>query len=328
MKILVIGNEQRYQKYLPELPITKDAKIVYCPRDTTDDILISKGRECQALLIDPTVKLNPEVILNMPKLKIIQSEGVGYEGIPCDTAKEKGIYVCNCKGANAAAVAEQTILLLLGLLRDIIVGDIKVRTGEQLKTKETMMIRGIEEVSDLRVGFIGFGDIAKATAKRLIAFGPEMVYYTPNQKDTETENEYNVSYLNQDELIKTSDAIIILCPVTPETTGLVDEKFLKAMKPSAYLINTARGEMVDNNALYNALISGEIKGAALDTIAPIPVTKDNILLTLPKEHAYKLILSPHIGGVTTTFFFKAHRDNWQNVTTVLEGGIPKNIVNS
>lgn len=327
MKILIIGNEDRYRKYMPDLDIVREIDMVFCPRGASDNQLLEAARDADAVAIDPMATLSGNVIRQMPNLKIIQSEGVGFNGIDCKAAKEKGVYVCNCKGANAGAVAEQTILLMLALLRKMIVGDRTERAGKQIEMKERMMVEGIAELADCKIGLIGFGDIAKATAKRLEPFECEIYYYSKTRKSTETEQEYRVSYLELDELVQSCDMISIHCPVTPETTGMVNREFFTKMKQGAYIVNTARGEMIDNEALYEAIISGKIGGAGLDTVAPEPTTADNILLNLPEEYADRIIFSPHIGGITTSYFRRAHRKNWTNIDIALKGGQPDHIVN-
>lgn len=327
MKILIIANEDRYRKYMPDIDIVKDITMVFCPRGASDEELLEAASDADAIAIDPMATLSGNVIRNMPNLKIIQSEGVGFNGIDIQAAKERGIYVCNCKGANAGAVAEQAVLLMLALLRNIIVGDRTEREGYQMQMKERMMVEGIAELGDCKVGLIGFGDIAKATAKRLKPFECEIYYNAKTKKPIDEEKEYEVSYMDLDEMARTCDIISIHCPVTSETTGMINSEFLSKMKPTSYIINTARGEIVDNEALYNAIVSRQIKGAGLDTVYPEPTTKDNILLNLPQEHADKIIFSPHIGGITTSYFFRAHRKNWTNIDTALKGQRPEHIVN-
>ncbi|WP_251550159.1 NAD(P)-dependent oxidoreductase [Neobacillus muris] len=327
MKILIIGNEDRYKKYMPGLEITKQMTMVFCPRGAKDEELLEAASDADAIAIDPMAKLSGKVIRQMRNLKIIQSEGVGFNGIDLEAAKERGIYVCNCKGANAGAVAEQTLLLMLALLRNVIVGDRTEREGGQIQMKERMMVEGITELSDCKIGLIGFGDIAKATAKRLEPFECDTYYYTKTRKPSAVEHAYHVSYMELDEMARTCDIISIHCPVTPETTGMINSEFLGKMKPASYLINTARGEIVDNQALYNAIVSDQIKGAGLDTVAPEPTTRDNILLNLPEEYAERIIFSPHIGGITTSYFYRAHKKNWTNIAAALNGQRPDHIVN-
>ena len=326
MKIVIIGSRDRYQKYLPDTSLVKSADIVFLPRSYEAEELLSQGTDADAVIIDPMAHLPGEHIEAMPKLRMIQSEGVGYNHIDYELAKSRGIFVSNCKGANAAAVAEQTVLLMLALLRSTITGDRVEREGRQAEMKERLMFEGITELGDCRIGLIGFGDIARATAKRLIPFECEL-YYTSRTRKPQLEEEYHVTWLEQDKLISTCDIVSLHCPVTPETVGMVDAGFLARMKPDAYLVNTARGDLVDNLALYDAIVSGRLRGAGLDTVYPEPTTQDNLLLNLPAEYMERITFSPHIGGITTSFFRRAHRFIWENVERALSGERPEHIVN-
>jgi len=219
------------------------------------------------------------------------------------------------------------VLLMLALLRNLIVNDHAEREGNQIGMKEQLMVDGITELADCKVGLIGFGDIAKATAKRLAPFECEIYYYSKTRKPIDLEKEYHVSYMKLDEMARSCNIISLHCPVTAETTGMINSDFLNKMKSTAYLVNTARGEIIDNQALYDALVAKKIKGAGLDTVAPEPTTRDNILLNLPAEHADHLIFSPHIGGITTSYFYRAHKRNWLNIDMALKGYRPNYIVN-
>lgn len=327
MKVLVIGNEDRYKKYMPNIEILKEADITFCAIGTSEEELIKCGRTAQILLVDAIAPVSKNLIENLPELRLIHSEGVGYNAIDIQTAKERGIYVCNNKGVNAGAVAEQTILLMLGLLRKVSTGDLSVRQGNQLKTKEKAMIEGITELADCKIGMIGFGDIAKATAKRLYPFESNLYYYSRTRLTKEVEDEYHVTYLELEELAKICDIISIHVPVTDETTGMINQEFLKKMKKTAYLVNTARGEIVDNEDMRQALINGEIQGAGFDTVFPEPTTKDNPLVDLPEEVANKVLFSPHIGGITSSTFYRAHENMWSNVEAVMNEQRPNYVVN-
>ena len=148
-----------------------------------------------------------------------------------------------------------------------------------------------------------------------------------HKKDEEIEKQYHVSYLSLEELASTCDIISIHAPANDNTKGMINEHFISLMKPDAFLVNTARGNLVDNEALKNALISGRIAGAGLDTITPEPTTKDNPLVALPAECADRVIYSPHIGGITTSTFRRAHHMLWQAFSDYSEGKKPANVVN-
>ena len=328
MKTLVIGNRERYEKYMPaDLPFVKETEIVFCKWGTSDEEILAAAGDASFIAVDAMASVSGNLIRNMPNLKVIHSEGVGYQGVDVEEATKQGVYVCNCKGVNAGAVAEQAVLLMLALLRNVVVGDRVERKGGQIQMKERMMLEGIREVSDCKIGLIGFGDIAKATAERLYPFGCDMYYYSLHKKDEEIEKQYHVSYLSLEELASTCDIISIHAPANDNTKGMINEHFISLMKPDAFLVNTARGDLVDNEALRNALISGIIAGAGLDTITPEPTTKDNPLVALPAECADRVIYSPHIGGITTSTFRRAHHMLWQAFSDYSEGKKPANVVN-
>lgn len=327
MKVLIIGNKDRYDKFMPDTDIFDRLELVFCARDSSDEDILAMGKDAHILLVDAICTVDARLINEMPNLIMIHSEGVAYNGIDLEAARARGIYVCNNKGCNADSVAEQTVLLMLACLRSVVAGDREVRAGGQIQMKERMMVEGITDIEDCRIGLIGFGDIAKATAKRLSAFGSSLFYYSLHRKSDEIEREYNVQYLPLEEIAAKCDIISIHAAVTKETTGLIDEHFLSLVKPSAYIINTARGEIIDNYALRSALIEGRIAGAGLDTIAPEPVAADNPLVSLPEGCRDKVILSPHLGGISTGSFRKIYRSLWGNVERVMNGERPVNIVN-
>lgn len=326
-KLLVIGREGRLIKYAPEPDKLKEYDIVYAPVGARDEELLTKGKDADFILVDAIGSISGNVIRQMANLKLIHSEGVGYQGVDLDAAKECGVYVCNCKGMNASAVAEQAVLLMLGVLRDVCGGDRSVRAGRQIETKEQYMIEGnLTELSECTVGLIGFGDIAKATARLLRAFGAKVVYTKKSPAPPDVETRYGVSFLPQDDLLAVSDIVSLHAPVNDETRYMVDASFLEKMKDTAYLINTSRGELVDSKALIAALESGSIAGAGLDTIDGEPIKSDNPLLQTSEEAGRKLLLSCHIGGITRASFSRGYAMILEAIEKVSRGEIPDNIV--
>lgn len=324
---MIIGPQARFDKYMPAMEYVNTVEKVFVSKEDTVEAMYEAGGDADAIFADAIAKVPGELIRKMPNLKLIHSEGVGYNGIDIAAANEKGIIVCNNKGINDVAVAEQAVMLMLGLLRTILVGDREVRAGHQIQMKERRMVGGIAELSDCKIGLLGFGDIGKATCKLLKAFGCEVCYNDYYRMSEDNEKAYGVTYVSVDEMIETCDIISIHVPVTPTTTGMVNEEFLKKMKPTAYLVNTARGEIVDNEALAQALCEGWIAGAGLDVIAPEPVPADHLLLHLPEEAADKLLLAPHLGGITTSTFKRGHRNLWTALQLVEKGEVPPHKVN-
>lgn len=326
MKLLVIGSKARVEKYLPDLPITREVETVVVERGASDDEILGLAADADFIMADAISPVSARLIEGMPNLKLIHSEGVAYNAIDLDAARAHGVFVCNNAGANAVGVAEQTVLLMLACLRDAINADAAVRCGQQIQTKERMMLEGIRELGDCRIGFIGFGAIAQETARHLAGWGCEMLYNKRHRLSEGEERTLGARFANVDEIASTCDIVSIHTPVTDETRNMVDTEFLARMKPGAILINTARGEIVDTEALAAALEAGSIAAAGLDTVAPEPVQPDNPLLNLSEQAARRIVLSPHIGGTTDGFFRRAHRTIWENIARVASGEKPINIV--
>jgi len=229
----------------------------------------------------------------MPKLKMLHSEGVGYQYFDLEAASKQQIYVCNCKGMNALAVAEQTLLLMLGMLRDVKNSDEAVRRGKQLEKKEGYMKAGnLLELSDCKVGLVGFGDIGKCVAEILKVFHAEVFYTSKSGRDIEAEKRYQLTYLELSDLLKTCNMISVHLPLKEDTYELVKEEFIDSMRNGSFLVNTSRGELIKGKALIEGLKSGKLAMAALDTIAGEPVQPDNELLC-QKEIQANLLFSPH-----------------------------------
>lgn len=328
MKILVLGNQKRYEKYMPNVALTKTSEIIYCPCGTDEKEIVKIGKEADIIFADAISPVTKYMIDHLPNLKLIHSEGAGFDKINIQAAAERGIYVCNNKGCNAKAVAEQTILLMLGVLRFAVPGDREVRSGRQIQMKEEKMISGIHDLGDAVVGLVGFGDIGKATAHLLQAFGTKVYYYTKHRKDEETERAYGVTYMPLEEMLPLCDMVSLHMAVTEETTNMVNSAFFEKMKTGAYLINTARGELVDGQALYDAIVNHKLGGAGLDTLYPEPVKLDNILLQLPETEKDKILFAPHLGGVTVGSFGRMHSHMWQNAQRIARGEKPDCIVNN
>ena len=326
MKMLVIGDEARTEKFLPDTPFVRETELVVAPRGTSDDDILDMAADADFIMADAISPVSAYLIEHMPNLKLVHSEGVAYNAIDLDAARSHGVIVCNNAGANAGAVAEQTILLMLACLRDAVVADKAVREGAQIQTKERMMVEGIRELGDCRIGFIGFGAIAQACARRLANWGCAMSYNKRHPLAPADEEALGVTFVSMEEIAATCDIVSLHVPVTDTTRNLVDANFLARMKPSSILINTARGEIVDHAALADALERGVIAAAGLDTLAPEPVQLDNPLLNMNKAASRRVVFSPHIGGVTEGMFFRAHRTVWENAERVAAGETPINVV--
>lgn len=306
-----VTTKEEVLKYIPQL----SAHHVEFVKLSDKKRLTEECKDTEILFVDAMGTVDRETISALADLKLIQSEGVGYQGVDVSYAIRKGIPVCNNKGVNDTAVAEDALLLMLACLKNMITGHQSVYDGRQLEVKKASF-GVIKELSQCTVGLIGFGDIARVTAKYCNALGARVIY-TNRTRYKELERQYNVAYCNMDELLEQSDFVSLHVAVTDDTRGMVDSSFLSKMKKDAYLINTSRGELINNEALFNALLSGDIAGAGLDVMAPEPVEKDNILLDARIKD--KLVLTPHIAGITNLTVQKIYRNMWENIQRIMNG---------
>ncbi len=314
-----VTTEEALFKNIPDLKAYNVKVIKLSDREH----LLNDAENTELLFLDAMGKADRELIDHMPQLKLIHSEGVGYQGVDVEYATEKGIIVCNNKGVNDTAVAEDALLLMLSCLKQIITGHQSVYDGRQIEVKKASF-GVIRELSQCTVGLIGFGDIARATAKFCNALGARVIY-TNRTRYQELEEEYDVAYCSMDELLKQSDFVSLHVAVTDDTREMVDSEFLSKMRDDAFLINTSRGDLVNNEALLNALLNNEIAGAGLDVISPEPVERDNILLD--ERVRDKLILTPHIAGITNLTVKRIYKNIWENITNYINGKPLRNRVN-
>ncbi len=329
MKLIYVGKVGNLGKYTKQTEFTCSVDVVEFTTDATAYDIAARAGDAEAIITSPIYPITAELIERLPKLKIIHSEGVGYNCIDLDAAAKRGIPVCNCKGANAIAVAEQTLLLMLGVLRNVLCCDQAVRNGEQISMKHSYMSLGnLLELSDCTIGLIGFGDIGKETARLLKPFGARTIYYARHRAAQEVETEYAVEYRPLDELLSMCNVVSLHMPVTSETRGMVNDEFISKMTEGAFLINTSRGELIDEKALICALRSGKIAMAGLDTISGEPVQANHILLTQEKTIEDKLLFSPHIGGLTGSSMRRACDIAWDNIHRVSKGEKPRFVVNA
>lgn len=235
------------------------------------------------------VKIPKEYIDAAKKLKMIQKWGIGVDKIDCEAAAARGIPVYITAGANSIPVAELALGLMFAVNRKIPYVDKSMREGKWVKSKMRAQCRMIHGKT---VGLLGIGNIAKEVAKMLRGFeNTEVLYYDVFRLSPEDEAKYGVSYAPLDELLRRSDIFSVHVPLLPSTRHMIGREQLALMKPDAILINTARGGVVDEEALVEALKTGKLRGAGLDSFEEEPIRPDHELLTLEN-----VVLTAHCGG--------------------------------
>ena len=289
-----------------------DAEDVSVPRF----ILLKEVAEVDALWSVSADRIDREVFEASTKLKVVSNLAVGYNNIDLEAAKEKGVIVTNTPGVLTETTADLAFALLLSTARGLTEAQSELRKGNW-KSWSSMQYTGMD-VNGATLGVIGLGRIGEAVARRGKGFNMRILYNNRNRKP-EAEEKYGVEYAELDDLLKESDFVILLAPFTPETAGLIGARELGLMKETASLINVARGGIVDEAALYEALTNGTIWAAGLDVFEVEPVPLDHPLLMLPN-----VTVLPHIGSATIRTRLAMMNLNAQAIIDVLEGRKPSN----
>ncbi|HEX6980689.1 MAG TPA: hydroxyacid dehydrogenase [Alphaproteobacteria bacterium] len=276
--------------------LKRDFKVHYDPTlvDRPDEI-VHLAADAPALIVRNRTQVRGAVLDGCRRLKIIGRLGVGLDNIDMNTCAARGIQVFPATGANTVSVAEYVIAAMLVGLRNVWQANADVLAGKW--PRNDLMFH---EVAGKRLGLVGFGAIARAVAQRARALELELAAYDPFvTADDPAWAQYGVARVDLDTLLSSSDIISIHVPYMPETHNLIDAKALARMRPNAFLINSARGGIIDEAALVAALKAGRIGGAALDVYAREPLPAGSILEGVPN-----LLLTPHIAGVTQESNFR------------------------
>ena len=256
------------------------------------------------------VSVDGTVIDRLTGVRIISNYGVGVDHINIPDAAARGIPVGNTPGILDGATADMAFALLLATARRMVEGDRYARSPEFLRYDPGFM-HG-REVHSSTVGIIGMGNIGREIAKRARGFDMRIVYH--NRRQRPDESEFQATYLSFDELLRQADYVVVACPLTAETRNLIDAAALAKMKPSASLVNIARGGIVDTQALYEALKTNRIYSAGLDVTEPEPLPRDHPLLGLDN-----VTIMPHLGSATIETRNKMAENSIENLMRGLRG---------
>jgi D-3-phosphoglycerate dehydrogenase len=246
-----------------------------------------------ALIVRSSVRVDAELLAAASRLKVVGRAGTGLDNVDVDAASQRGVRVINTPGANAIAAAEHTIALLLALCRHVPQADASLRAGEWTRSR----FLGVQ-LYGKTLGIVGLGRVGAQVAERARAFGMTVIAFSPHVS-ADVARELKVTLVDLDDLLDRADFITLHTALTPETHGLIDAAAIARMKPGVRLVNCARGALVDEAALVDALRSGHVAGAALDVFTDEPLPADSPLRALPN-----VVLTPHLAASTV----EAQRD--------------------
>ena len=303
-----------------------DEVVSYCPPDyeivvldktSTEEQRIDEVRDADFLLCygqDPS----DDVIKSLEKCRLVQLLAAGYDRMNLDLLSELEIPCANNGGANSWAVADQAVLLMLSIYKQLLASDSSTREG---RWAEPITGQNTFEMANKKIGILGIGNIGRKVAKRVQGFDAEVQYFDLYPLDDGTAAELNVTYVSLEELFSTSDIISCHTPLTNDTKHIVNSDTLSLMKPTAVLINTSRGPVVDEEALISALENGVIAAAGLDVFEKEPVSPDNPLLKMDN-----VVATPHMAGTTWDTWARRANFGFENMERIRSGETPQAVV--
>jgi glyoxylate reductase len=317
MKVLVTGN-------LPDdtvapLKARYDVEIHPHHRPMAPEAVLEAVRDKHGLLCMITDPVNAALLKQAPQLKIIANFGVGYNNIDVAAATQRRIMVTNTPGVLTDATADLAMALVLAMGRRLVAADHHTRNG-QFKFWAPFYFLG-NEITGKTLGIIGMGRIGEAVARRAAGFDMTVLYHNRNPLDAEKERQLGVRYTELERLLQQVDYLTLHVPLTPGTHHLIGARELAMMKPSAFLINTARGPVVDEQALLEALQAGRLAGAGLD------VYENEPRITAGLELLNNVVLLPHVGSATVETRRRMATLAVDNLLAGLEGRTPPNCLN-
>jgi len=285
--------------------------------DLSPEELLETIGEYDGLIIRSATRVTEEVLDRADNLKAIGRAGIGVDNIDIEAATKRGVIVANAPESNTVAAAEHTLGLMLASARRIPAADSSLRDGEWKRSA----FKGVE-VSGKTLGLIGLGHVGAIVARGALGMGMRVLAYDPYVSEDRMRSMNVARAETTDKVFEESDFVSLHVPRTPQTIGLVNEESLGKMKPTAYLINVARGGIVDETALYNALKEGVLAGAALDVFAEEPTTQSPIF------RLSNVVVTPHLGASTAEAQDRAGTTAAEQVATALKGTVPMHAINA
>lgn len=287
MALNVIWNQAAGPRFIQQLEALADQglSVAVCPEH--DDATLFRLLGETEVLWHCLRPVDAAVLAAAPRLKLVQKIGVGVNTIDLEGARARGVAVCNLPGSNSQSVAEQALALMLAVLRQVPRFDADVRAGRGWSWDPARQ-DSLGEIAGRTVGLVGFGGIPQLLAPPLAALGARVLYTARSPRDTTS-----ATFRPLDDLLAESDIVSLHVPLTSDTERLINRARIAAMKPGAVLVNTARGALVDEEALIDALDTGHIAGAGLDVFAREPVAADHPLLSRTD-----VVLAPHVAWLT------------------------------
>jgi len=276
-----------------------------------------------SVVVIPAVgpKLSPSLFEGAP-IKLVQVTGAGVDRLDEAAMKRLGIPVANVPGGSNSAVSEYVVTAASTLLRRFAWSNAEIRAGRYESFRKRLIADNLAGLEGQLVGIVGLGVVGLAVAQACCLAGARIAYFDPAPRDPKVAGVPDPQEMTLDALLKASDVVTLHVPLLPATRGMIGARELALMKPTAVLVNASRGGIVDEAALAQRLEGSKLAGAAVDVYSSEPPNADNPLLTVSGEAAQRLLLTPHIAGVTRQSAAYLLRASWQNVLRIVRGDAP------
>jgi D-3-phosphoglycerate dehydrogenase len=298
--------------------LKKAGEVVYMPSGDHDEFR-KLVRDVTAVMLDTTIKFTPELMDLAPELKVISRTGTGVDNVDIEAATQRGIMVLHTPDANTVTVAEHTLSLIGAVTKHLLFLDTETRAGK-FKTARRLYLP--VDLDGKTLGIIGYGRIGKQVAKKCMgAFNMKVIIYDPYIDDSVVAPGVE-RYADETMVYKEADVLSVHVPMTSETRNHIDEKLLSLMKPTAYIINTARGNIIDEQYVSKMLDENRLAGAAFDVLANEPPVDNELFLVNPKT-----VVSPHTAALTKECTVRVACEAASGIVDFLEGRKPRSIFN-
>lgn len=303
------------------LPDELDIEVVV-PAERTVAAVLAVAGDVDIVMGDYSreIPVTAEVVAAMTRLRHFHQPTTGYDAVDDRALAAAGVPLTNAGDATSVAMGEHTVMVTLALLKSLQWCHDQVRAGEW--PQHEVVGRSLVELPGRTVGLVGMGNAAEEAAKRFRPFGSRLLYTARSRRGRAYEAEHGVEWASLEDLLAQSDVVCLLCPLTEQTRGLVGADAIAKMKDGAFLVNPARGELVDQGALVEALRSGKLAGAALDVLDQEPPDPGDPILALDN-----VLLTPHVGGATLETRLRMMQRSFAVIAQVARGEFPDGVVN-
>ena len=327
MKPKVICLRPKHDFDRVEIKIPESFHIQFFPQYDEEEVTQASVDADFILAPSPFPPITAKIISRAKSLKLIQLTGSGYDTVDLEAADKAGVPVAYCPGKNSKAVAELAFITMSMLNRGILEADIEIKRGNYHEVREKLQEEGMYELENLNLGLLGVGLIGREMARIGAFFEGKLYYYDVLRLSPMQEKELKLTFVDFKKLLRISDILSLHLPINETTRKLIGRAEFALMKPTAILVNTSRGGILDDEALIDALKSNRLRGAVLDSFDPEPLPSDHPLLAIDPKLQKRVIFTPHIGGATRQSFRRMFQEAIDNILRVMKGENPKYVVN-